>query len=202
MRRTPSSLPARGFRVAVVVLLLSVTLAACKGSGTSAASGATSNGTASSTGTAATPAAAGCASVGTKSFAKTKFLLHAGLATGAFHRYIYKPLKGQQFSAGAEHRVSSFIEAGAAGLFIVHELKLAREDAAASSALCRLTAPLDNASTALSSLTGRLKGGSATPADLDSANTSVDALSGQSAGSGATIHDVTPPADLSTSGGN
>ncbi|MEV7908560.1 hypothetical protein AB0P04_43915, partial [Streptomyces anulatus] len=35
-----------------------------------------------------------------KRFAKIRFALHAGLALGAFHRYIYKPLRSGGFMAG------------------------------------------------------------------------------------------------------
>ncbi|HTS73873.1 MAG TPA: hypothetical protein VMG74_09185, partial [Gaiellaceae bacterium] len=48
----------------------------------------------SSKSTATSSAAAGTATTATTStthLAKTKFVLHAGLAFGAFHRWIYKP---------------------------------------------------------------------------------------------------------------
>ena len=38
-------------------------------------------------------------------FAKTKFVLHTGLALGAFHRYIYKPWKAGKLKKGAGGRV-------------------------------------------------------------------------------------------------
>ena len=37
----------------------------------------------------------------TTHFAKTKFVLHAGLAFGAIHRYIYKPLRAGALHSGA-----------------------------------------------------------------------------------------------------
>jgi hypothetical protein len=42
-----------------------------------------------------------CPTSNTKSFAKTKFVLHAGLAFGAFHRYLYKPYQAGTFNKGA-----------------------------------------------------------------------------------------------------
>jgi hypothetical protein len=38
-------------------------------------------------------------------FAKTKFVLHAGLAFGAIHRYIYKPLRAGALRSGTPGRV-------------------------------------------------------------------------------------------------
>src|SRR4051794_37286198 len=58
-------------------------------------------------------------------FAKTKFLLHSALAFGAFHRYIYKPLRAHGFSSGAPKRKRTIFKAGLAAVFIVHELKQA-----------------------------------------------------------------------------
>lgn len=56
-------------------------------------------------------------------FAKTKFLLHAGLAFGAFHRYIYKPFKNGGFTPVSSHKLA-IVKAGAAGLFAYHEIKI------------------------------------------------------------------------------
>ena len=64
-------------------------------------------------------------------FAKTKFVLHAGLAFGAFHRWIYKPFKAGELSHPFRHKLV-FVKALAAGAFVLHEVKLAREDAAHS----------------------------------------------------------------------
>ena len=67
-------------------------------------------------------------------FAKTKFLLHAGLAFGAFHRYIYKPFRAGVFSHPFLHKLS-LIKAGLAVLFINHELRIAAIDVRAQPAL-------------------------------------------------------------------
>src|SRR3954464_14124626 len=62
-------------------------------------------------------------------FAKTKFLLHTGLAFGAFHRYILKPYRAGAFQKGAPGRTKALVKASAAGLFAYHQLKVARTDA-------------------------------------------------------------------------
>ena len=60
-------------------------------------------------------------------FAKTKFVLHSGLAFGAFHRYIYKPFKEGKFRSGAPGRRRTFVKAGLAGAFAYHELRVAAQ---------------------------------------------------------------------------
>jgi len=39
--------------------------------------------------------------------AKTKFVLHAGLAFGAFHRYIYEPFRSGAFTSPLHHGLSA-----------------------------------------------------------------------------------------------
>ncbi|MFC4009966.1 hypothetical protein ACFOY2_22245 [Nonomuraea purpurea] len=105
--------------------------------------------------------------------AKTRFALHAGLALGAFHRYIYRPLRSGGFQAGAEKRKRTFAKAAVAGAFALHELKVARRFAMANPTLCKA---LDSVHGAVTSLTGKLKGGTATPADLNAGKASLDGL--------------------------
>ncbi len=62
-------------------------------------------------------------------FAKTKFVLHTGLAIGAFRRYIYKPWKAGTFKKGADGRTAALVKAAAAGAFTANELRLARNAA-------------------------------------------------------------------------
>ena len=62
-------------------------------------------------------------------FAKTKFVLHTGLAIGAFRRYIYKPWKAGTFEQGADGRTAALVKAAAAGAFTANELRLARRAA-------------------------------------------------------------------------
>ncbi len=94
-------------------------------------------------------------------FPKTKFLLHAGLAFGAFHRYIYKPFTASGFSSGAPKRKRTIAKAAASALFVYHELKQA-DDAALSSDTLRTKVhdPLSNALAKLKDLPALIKGGS------------------------------------------
>jgi hypothetical protein len=125
-------------------------------------------------------------------FAKTKFLVHMGLAFGAFHRYIYKPYKAGAFSSGAAGRIKALAKAGAAGLFASHELKVANEDALSDDHLRPLATKVDALVAKLGSLGGALKGGSLNPASIASAAGAVTALGSASSGLGAGIKEVAP----------
>jgi hypothetical protein len=125
-------------------------------------------------------------------FAKTKFLLHAGLAFGAFHRYIYKPFRNGGFTPVSSHKLA-IVKAGAAGLFAYHEVKIALVDARSSATLSKLVSPLTALQGRLSSLGQQLHNGHLSPASITGANRSVSNVTGLGATSGATIHDVATP---------
>ncbi len=108
-----------------------------------------------------------------KPFAKTRFALHAGLALGAFHRYIYKPLRDGGFKEGADKRKRTFVKAAVAGVFALHELKIAKGFSVANPTLCKAVAGVSDKFTAL---TGKLKGGTATEPDLNASKASMDGL--------------------------
>jgi hypothetical protein len=127
-------------------------------------------------------------------FAKTKFVLHAGLAFGAFHRYIYKPYKEGKFRSGTSGRKRAFVKAGLAGLFAYHELKVARKDALADDTLRRRLLPLiDRLSDKFSLLAAAFKGGSFNPGDVLAAEGALSALKGQASSDGANIKDRSAP---------
>jgi hypothetical protein len=137
-----------GLRTRTRVLLIGIVLV-----GLVSATGCGPTSASSAPGTSASASAApgaACQQVGSVNFDKTKFTLHAGLAFGAFHHFIYAPYK-----AGTLHGVVALAKAGPAGLFTVHELKLAKADAESSPTLCHLAAPFDKASAAISSSPAR-----------------------------------------------
>jgi hypothetical protein len=123
-------------------------------------------------------------------FANTKFLLHMGLAFGAFHRYIYKPLRAGALRSGAPHRLATLAKGALAAAFIVHELRIARQDALASDQLRPLLVKLDNLETRIKGLIPGLKSGSASPGAINRASGVTNALGSQSSGLGAHIHDI------------
>ena len=131
-----------------------------------------------------------CPTSNTTNFAKSKFVLHVGLAAGTFHRYLYKPFKAGTFHKGASGRVSSLIKGGATALFDEHELRLAIADVKASPTLCKvLIAPLSNVADKFGAMKSKLTGGDTS--SLDSANSDLASISSTSAKDGAPITEST-----------
>ena len=173
-----------------IVLVGLVTAAGCDRSSSSSAAGSASTGASAAPGTA-------CQQVGSVTFDKTKFVLHAGLAFGAFHHFIYAPYK-----KGTLHGVGTLVKAGLAGLFTVHELKLAKADAESSPTLCHLAAPFDKASAAISSSLGQIKSGKASSQDIESLNNDVNAVQRGAQADGVPAPDRVPSDEQLASGGS
>ena len=159
-------------------------------SSTSTASGSsasTASATASSGASANAAPAASCPTSNTKSFAKTKFVAHAGLAFGAFHRYLYKPYRAGTFTSGrTRSKVLAFAKAGAAALFIKREVRLASEDVKANPTLCKaVAAPLASLGDSITSAVDKLKTGDAS--GLTAANGDIAAVESSAQSRGTTI---------------
>jgi hypothetical protein len=125
-------------------------------------------------------------------FAKSKFVLHAGLAFGAFHRYIYKPFRAGAFRGGAQGRLKALFKGGAAALFAVHELRIAREDALSDDRLRPLAERIERLLGRLGSLGASLKRGAMNPAAIVGAAGAVSSLGTASSGVGTVIKEVAP----------
>ncbi len=158
-----------------------------------AASGCGSSSSSSNTASSGQPQAAQTSTTSTTHFAKTKFALHAGLAFGAFHRYIYKPYKQGKFAGGLFHHKLATIKAALAAGFAYHEVRLALDDARSSKILSTLLSPLLALQTKLSTLRDELKSGQVNPAAITSANGTAGTISSQSAGRGQPIQDQATP---------
>jgi hypothetical protein len=130
-----------------------------------------------------------CDQVGSAHLPKSRFLLHAGLAFGAFHRYILKPLQNGGFTAGASSRTKTFVKAALAGAFVVREILQMDKFANADKTLCKIVPNIDGVSTALSGLIDKLKGSTATATDLSGVSSTFDSLQSQAGSLGATIKD-------------
>lgn len=146
-------------------------------------------------GSEATPASASsvvCQHVNSVHFDKTKFVLHAGLAFGAFHHFIYNPFKAGAFKAGAHGRLGSLVKAALASVFVVHELRLAKADAESSPTLCHLVAPLDEAASALSGLTSKLHTGDVSEDDINGVADKINTTQQGSAQAGVPVRDQVP----------
>lgn len=146
------------FRLLTAMIAVSLVLlvGGCKGSDDKASNA--SSGTTQAANTASGDFT--CPDNNTINFAKTKFVTHAGLGFGAFHRWIYKPAKGGGFKKGADGRIKAFVKAGAAALFVKREVRLASEDAKANPTLCKsIVAPLKTISDKITSAVSSAKSG-------------------------------------------
>ncbi|MBV9003719.1 MAG: hypothetical protein JO181_03610 [Solirubrobacterales bacterium] len=176
----------RGTIIAIVLVALTLALAAA-GCGSSKSS--------SSSAAPATSTSSGAASSGTTStsirLAKTKFVLHAGLAFGAFHRWIYKPVKAGYLAHPLQHK-AALVKGALAAAFVIHELKLALADAQADPTLSKLVAPITALQDKLKSLPSDMKSGTANPSDVLSANDQIGSIHSLAAGAGQPITEQTP----------
>ncbi|MDQ6775480.1 MAG: hypothetical protein M3071_04480 [Actinomycetota bacterium] len=125
-------------------------------------------------------------------FAKTKFLLHAGLAFGAFHHYIYEPLKAGAFAHPLSHKLA-LAKAALAAAFVIHELKIARMDAQASPLLSKLFSPLTAVAGSLVAVGASLKSDIANSSAIQSVNGAIDGIKSTASSAGAAITETTPP---------
>jgi hypothetical protein len=144
----------------------------------------------SSPSSAAAPAAT-TATTSTTHLAKTKFVLHAGLAFGAFHRWIYKPAKAGDLNHPLAHKLTT-VKAAIAAAFVYHELKLALADAQTDPTLSKLVAPITDLQNKLHGLAGSVKSGGASTADVAGLDSTVSSIKSQAAAAGQPITEQTP----------
>jgi hypothetical protein len=138
------------------------------------------------------PAAGGTSSTtGQIKLAKTKFVLHAGLAFGAFHRWIYKPARAGELRHPFAHPLTA-AKAALAAAFVYHELKLALVDAQADPTLSKLVAPITALQNKLHGLSGSVKSGGASAADAGGLNANVSSIEGLASSAGKPISEQAP----------
>ncbi len=125
----------------------------------------------------------------TTHFAKTKFVLHAGLAGGAFHRWIYGPFKAGVFGKPASHKLA-LAKAAIASLFIYHELKLAAGDVKSSKILSTLFLPVTALAAKVSALRNQLAAGKYSGADINSIQSSGGQISAAASAKGYPTPDI------------
>ncbi len=162
----------------VLLVLIALAVAGC-GSGSSSET------------TASTTAAPTASTNSPAHLAAAKFVLHAGLAFGAFHRYIYKPLKAGAFKGLLRHKLT-VLKATAAAVFIVHELKLATADAKASPQLSKLTTQLTLLSAGFGAALRKLKAGNFNPLEIETASGAITGIERAAASSGTAIAESSP----------
>ena len=142
---------------------------------------------------ASAPAAAGAttSTTSTTKFAKTKFVLHAALAFGAFHRWIYKPARAGTLRHPFSHPLTA-AKAALAGAFVYHELKLALAAARASPTLSKLVAPITSLQDKLRTLAASVKSGGTSPADVTGLDSAISSIKDQAASAGQPITEQVP----------
>ena len=126
-------------------------------------------------------------------FAKTKFLLHSGLALGSVKRWIVTPYTSGAFTPGAPGRKKALVKAAAAGAFAVNELRLARNAAMSDDKLRPLADKLTTLIAQAKALLHSLSTGSLSPAKLATIGASVASIGALAKKLGAPITEQTPP---------
>jgi hypothetical protein len=141
----------------------------------------------------ATPGA--CPTAATRKFAKTRFITNAGLAAGAFKRYIYGPYKRGEFKSGAPKHKRAVVKAAAAGVFALDQLRRARINIKADPTLCRmLSAPIAGLSATMAGLVAKLKKGDVDPTDIANTSGGVEGFRRSAGSAGAGFKDKEVPA--------
>jgi len=126
-----------------------------------------------------------CPTQSTTSFAKTKFVLHAGLAAGVFHRYLYRPFREGRFASGSPGRLGAFVKGAAAAAFVKREVRLALDDVRADPSLCRAVAGPLSRFGGVGSIGDKIKRGDTS--GIDDAEASLQSYKGASKGQGVDI---------------
>lgn len=174
-------------------LALALTVVAIALVGTGCGSSKHSSTATSAAASSATNTTSSTATTGTTRFAKTKFALHAGLAFGAFHHFIYRPYKAGSLSGGLTHNKAAKLKAALAAAFTYREVRLALDAARSSKVLSTVLAPLLALQTKLKSLETSFRGGHADAATIESANSDTVATSARGASAGQPVHDLPTP---------
>jgi len=119
---------------------------------------------------------------------KTSFVIHAALAFGTFHHFIYKPFKAGDFSHPFSHKLK-IAEAVAAGLFVEHEVKLALTDAKGSKLLSHVVVPLGALGSAVALVRAGIADHHPNAKQINYANSSIDSAEFNSTSAGQPIQE-------------
>ena len=143
----------------------------------------------------ATPQA--CPTAQTRKLAKTRFITNAGLAAGAFKRYIYSPYRKGSFKSGAQGQKRAIVKAAAAGLFTLDQLRRAKANVQADPGLCKvLSAPMTRLSTTMKGMVDRLRRGEVDPTSIGAASGALEATRGSASSAGAGFKDKNVPSNM------
>jgi hypothetical protein len=194
MPSSPAQLSAtsrQGRRFLPLALLLALALlftgaAACGSKTSTTSSGSTSSSSGSSSGSSGTQSgstaggstSASCTTVGTKKIPKTRVLADLGISAGAFHRYIYKPIKSGSFTGATKtSKVVILVKGAVAAGAIAHFLGNAIDNARSDATLCKYVPNMTQIKTKLTAMGSQLRGGDTS--QVDSTNSSFSNLQHQ-----------------------
>ncbi|MFD9328513.1 hypothetical protein [Streptomyces sp. NPDC060065] len=133
-------------------------------------------------------------------FAKTRFVVNAGLAAGATYQWIVKPWKAGKFKKGAKGRRLALVKAGLAGAFTYNRLKAATKNAQGDPTLAKAVAPLAAGIDALKDLPSKLRKGDSTDAVVGSFDDIINDVKDAGKSAGAEVTDQVPSASQLTGG--
>jgi hypothetical protein len=181
--------PAARRRVTAVLAAVVVALGAAAVAGCGSGSSAGSSAAVTSRSTTTTSTATSTASI---SHPAAKFVLHAGLASGAFHHYVWLPARAGTFRHPLLHKLS-ILKAAVAAVFVYHELALALTDARADRALARLVAPIAALRGVVAAVITGFRGDGVDPAAIRRANGMAVSVGRLASHAGAPIADIVTP---------
>ncbi|MFG2632711.1 hypothetical protein ACGFX8_01730 [Streptomyces sp. NPDC048362] len=132
-------------------------------------------------------------------FAKTRFVVNAGLAAGATYHWIVKPWKAGKFKKGAHGRKRALVKAALAGAFAYNRLKAAQRNAKGDPLLSKALAPLTAGIASLKDLPAKLRKGDGNAAN--SFDNVINQVKDAGKSAGAPVKDKVPSAHQLTQGG-
>jgi hypothetical protein len=175
-------------KAAIAVSVLLLMFATACGSSKSA-----TNTAAGGPGGSASPSASACPTENTRHFAKTRFTIDAGLAAGAFKRYIYTPYQAGKFKSGADGRKAAIAKAAVAAVFVLDQLRRAKNNAEANPTLCKvMVAPMRKLMASVQGLITKAKGGDLNAPDVTSSSGVLDGFRSAAQQAGAGFKDANP----------
>jgi hypothetical protein len=149
---------ARIFLLLLPLVLMVGGATACSSSKNSSTGSSASS--APSSGSSASATAASCSAVGTRHIPKTRVLGDLAISAGAFHRYIYKPIKSGTFSSESKPRKALTLAKGAvSAAAIYHFMGNAVDNARSDPTLCKYVPTMDQARGQLQTLSSSLRRG-------------------------------------------
>jgi hypothetical protein len=196
----------RASAVTALVVCIGVGLMGCGGGGTTSASPATvtsasapAGGQSTGTGEASSSSATESAS-GTAACERGRFALHAGLAAGAVHRYLWRPYQAGTFASGDPGRRAALTKGALAAGFAAYELRSAVQNIQGCPSVQSLVESVESGVRQLTALAAQARAGGVDEQSLNQLNDAVSAIEEKAKANGITVTEQEPTEDqLATS---